>query len=168
MGCSISFCETLTKSLCEAYLINLRTSSPRRGCDWLTLLLPFWEGPHTNPTLNTCSSHILPGQRFILIRSWTVKASEDVSPLPGLWKEKGGLGLQLRCSDRRASQLPQVARSEEKPHDTPGLIIDDFYFCSHYVPLKIPKCLEFLIPLGPEVTALYGNTGPWLSSPLRS
>lgn len=41
------------------------------------------------------------------------------------------------------------------------LLINNFYFCSQYVPLKIPKCLEFLILLGPEVKALYGNTQPW-------
>lgn len=41
--------------------------------------------------------------------------------------------------------------SKDTPHHRPVFFINNFYFCPQYVPLKIPKSLEFLTLLGPEV-----------------
>lgn len=113
-----------------------------------------------------CAS--IPVKGIMLLSSSTIKTHWwTVSPLILLlWKDKYNRGLEIKSRViGRLHSWPHRPGSKEKPYYRPILLINNFYFCSQYVPLKIPKCLELLILLGPEVTALYRNTQPWLVAP---
>lgn len=147
--------------------MHVRISAHPRGRDFVTsITAPFPGRSIIYPTSAGCASFLVKG--ITLISSSTIKPRDGLFLLSPCCHRKKETTQDVRSGLQIGFAVARQPGSKEKPRYRPILLINNFYFCSQYVPLKIPECLEFLILLGPEVMALYRHSTLAQHSLLRS